>query len=80
MATTRLSLTVDETTKKEAIELFEQFGVDASTAVNMFFKKVVQTKSIPFEISVSDSDRKIYNMSNDEFMNRIQTAIDSRDC
>lgn len=80
MATTRLSLTVDETTKKEAIELFEQFGVDASTAVNMFFKKVVQTKSIPFEISVSDSDRKIYNMSNDEFMNRIQTAIDNRDC
>ena len=76
MATTRLSLTVDEATKKEAIE---QFGVDASTAVNMFFKKVVQTKSIPFDISVNDSNRNLYYMSNDEFMNRIQTAIDNRD-
>lgn len=79
MSTTRLSLTVDEATKKEAIELFEQFGVDASTAVNMFFKKVVQTKSIPFDISVNDSNRNLYYMSNDEFMNRIQTAIDNRD-
>ncbi len=79
MATARINLTVDETAKTEALKLFEQFGVDASTAVNMFFKKVVQTKSIPFEISLNDTNRTIYNMSDGEFMNRVQNAIDNRD-
>ena len=39
MATARINLTVDETAKEEALKLFEMFGMDASTAVNMFFKK-----------------------------------------
>ena len=79
MATARMNLTVDETAKIEALKLFDQFGIDASTAVNMFFKKVVQTKSIPFEISLNDTNRTIYNMSDSEFMNRVQNAIDNRD-
>ena len=78
MATTHIELTVDEDIKNEALKVFEQFGVDASTAVNMFFKKVVQTKSIPFEISLNDTNRTIYNMSDNEFMNRAQMAIDNR--
>lgn len=79
MATTHIELTVDEDIKNEALKVFEQFGVDASNAVNMFFKKVVQTKSIPFEISLNDTNRTIYNMSDNEFMNRAQMAIDNRD-
>ncbi len=79
MATARINLTVDENTKEEALKLFDKFGVDASTAVNMFFKKVVQTRSIPFNISVNDSNRTIYNMSNDEFMSKVQSAVDNRD-
>ena len=79
MATARINLTLDESTKEEALKLFDKFGVDASTAVNMFFKKVVQTRSIPFNISVNDSNRTIYNMSNDEFMSKVQSAVDNRD-
>lgn len=53
--------------------------MDASTAVNMFFKKVVQTKAIPFEISVAEEPKKtIYDMSKEEFMGRVQSAIDNR--
>ena len=79
MATTHIELPVDEDIMNEALKVFEQSGVDASTAVNMFFKKVVQTKSIPFEISLNDTNRTIYNMSDNEFMNRAQMAIDNRD-
>ena len=51
----------------------------ASTAVNMFFKKVVQTKAIPFEISVANEQKKTtYDMSKEEFMGRVQSAIDNR--
>ncbi len=80
MATARINLTVDETAKEEALKLFEIFGLDASTAVNMFFKKVVQTRKIPFEISASEttSKQQLYNMNEDEFMSRVQSAIDTQ--
>ncbi len=79
MATARINLTVDEKAKEEALKLFEVFGMDASTAVNMFFKKVVQTKTIPFAISAPDASVKTtYDMSKDEFMSRVQSAIDNR--
>ncbi len=78
MATARINLTVDQATKEEALKLFEAFGMDASTAVNMFFKKVIQTKRIPFDISVSDETRTPCDMSRDEFMDRVQYAIDNR--
>ena len=69
----------DENAKEEALKLFERFGMDASTAVNIFFKKVVQTKSIPFEISAVDTNYKTtYDMSKEEFMGRVQSAIDNR--
>ncbi len=45
MATARINLTVDETTKEEALKLFDAFGMDASTAVNMFFKISFPQKS-----------------------------------
>ena len=68
-----------ENAKEEALKLFEKFGMDASTAVNIFFKKVVQTKSIPFEISAVDTNYKTtYDMSKEEFMGRVQSAIDNR--
>ena len=77
MATARINLTVDETAKEEALKLFEMFGMDASTAVNMFFKKVVQTKAIPFEISVPNAAvTSTYDMSKEEFMGRVQSTID----
>ena len=79
MATARINLTVDETTKEEALKLFEMFGMDASTAVNIFFKKVVQTRAIPFEISATSNQKKsTYDMPKEEFMSRVQSAIDNR--
>ena len=48
----------------------------SSTAVNMFFKKVVQTKAIPFEISVANEQKKsTYDMSKEELKNLIFIKI-----
>lgn len=52
--TTRIHLTIDEKTKEEALEILNQLGLDASTAVNIFFKKVIQTRSIPFDIKAPE--------------------------
>ena len=51
MATTAKSsvqVRLDEDLKKDAERIFENLGVDAPTAIRMFFKKVVATRSIPF--------------------------------
>jgi|GEM_PF-612603 len=79
MATARINLTVDATAKEEALKLFDIFGLDASTAVNMFFKSVVRTKSIPFDISIANDKSNIFDMSNNEFMGAVQRAIDTKD-
>ncbi len=41
---------LDESLKKEAETVFENLGVDTPTAIRMFFKKVVATRSIPFSL------------------------------
>ncbi len=37
--------------KEKAAKLFEQMGLDMSSALNMFLTKVVDTKSIPFRVT-----------------------------
>ncbi len=56
MATTTKSsvqVRLDESLKREAEIVFENIGVDAPTAIRMFFKKVVATRSIPFALEES---------------------------
>ena len=78
MATARINLTVDKNTKEEALKLFDALGLDASTAVNMFFKSVVRTQSIPFDVSIKNKESSVFDMSSAEFMQRVQGAVDNR--
>jgi len=41
---------LDETLKRDAETIFDNLGVDSPTAIRMFFKKVVATRSIPFRV------------------------------
>jgi len=77
MASTRINLTVDETAKEKALELFKAFGMDASTAVNIYFQTVARTRKIPFEISVPQED--IFNMDSNTFMDNVRNAVKNRD-
>lgn len=77
MASTRINLTVDETAKEKALELFKAFGMDASTAVNIYFQTVARTKKIPFEISVPEED--IFDMDSKTFMEKVCDAVENRD-
>jgi len=54
MATTTKSsvqVRLDEELKVKAETVLENLGLDAPTAIRMFFKKVVATRSIPFSVS-----------------------------
>ena len=50
MATTNVNVRVDAELKKEAEELFEDLGLNMSSAINMFLKSAVSCDGIPFEV------------------------------
>lgn len=49
-ATTPTQIRIEESTKKQAIELLAGLGLNLSEAVNMFLKQVVLQRGIPFEV------------------------------
>ncbi len=47
---TTINVRVDENVKKQASELFEELGLDMSTALNLFLRQAISYGGIPFEI------------------------------
>ena len=67
----QIAVRVDDQLKKEATALFNELGLDMTTAVKLFLKQSVLTRSIPFEVKldVDDNVKKdwsygLYNRSN----------------
>ncbi|MBQ7501038.1 MAG: type II toxin-antitoxin system RelB/DinJ family antitoxin [Clostridia bacterium] len=51
MAKVSTNISIDEETKKKAQILLADFGMDLSTAVNVFLKQMVYERSFPFAIT-----------------------------
>lgn len=68
MSQTNINIRMDEDLKKQAEHLFSEFGMNMSTAVNIFVKTVVRQGKIPFEISIVNDD--FYNSYNQERLKR----------
>lgn len=56
MEKTVTSISIDSDIKNQAQELFAEFGLDLSTAVNMFLRQSIRENAIPFVVS-----RKTFN-------------------
>ena len=50
MATTNINVRVDTSLKKDAEKLFNELGLNMSSAITMFLKSAVSYEGIPFEI------------------------------
>ena len=50
----QIAVRVDDQLKKEAAALFNELGLDMSTAVKLFLKQSVLTKSIPFKLALDE--------------------------
>ncbi len=55
MANVNVTLRMDEQLKKQADELFSDFGLSLNAAMTMFIKQSVREQRIPFEISRNNS-------------------------
>ena len=51
MASTSVTIRMDENLKRRAEALFEDMGLNMTTAVTVFVKAAVRQNKIPFEIS-----------------------------
>ena len=49
-APAKLQVRMDRQLKEAAEEIFSEIGIDATTAVRMFYTKVARTRSIPFAL------------------------------
>jgi len=52
MATTNVSIRMDENLKKQAESIFDEMGMNMTTAFTIFTKTVVRLGKIPFEIAI----------------------------
>ena len=50
MAKINTNISIDGELKKEAVSLFNDFGLDLSTAITLFLQQSVREQRIPFEI------------------------------
>lgn len=57
MSSTTISIRVDSDLKNEADKLFNELGLNLSSAVNIFLRQSVREQSIPFNVSLNNEDR-----------------------
>lgn len=52
----QIAVRIDDQLKKEATAIFNELGLDMTTAVKLFLKQSVLTRSIPFEVKLDVDD------------------------
>lgn len=56
--TTNISIRIDSDLKKQADILFEELGMNITTAFNIFVRQTLREGKIPFDISINNPNKK----------------------
>ena len=64
---TNLNIRIDKTIKETSEKVFEDLGLNMTTAINMFLRQVIRVNGIPFEIK--------RNIPNQETIEAIEESI-----
>lgn len=67
---TNIQVNIDETTKTAIDSLFTSLGLDTSTAVKLFFNKVLEINGLPFAVK--------HLTPNDDFFEAIEDSRSRR--
>ena len=57
-STTNISIRMDSSLKAQADILFEELGMNMSTAFNIFVRQAIREGRIPFEISINQPNKE----------------------
>ena len=69
MAQTSVNFRMDEQLKKNVEEICQKMGMNLSTALTIFCRKVEQERKIPFEIT-AEADDPFYSESNMRYLRK----------
>lgn len=58
MKTTKLNIRTDKFTKEQAEKIFNQLGLNISTAINMFLIATIRENRIPFELKIDTPNKE----------------------
>jgi DNA-damage-inducible protein J len=73
MATTSVTFRMDEKLKAQAEKVFDEMGLNMTTAFTIFTKAVVRQQKIPFEISADP----FYSVTNQAHLKRSIDALNA---
>jgi len=80
MANTTITIRIDEDLKKQAEVLFDEMGLNMTTAYTIFTKAVVREKKIPFEVSAisynTETIQALEDVKNNRNLSRSFDSID----
>ena len=83
MATTNLTIRMDEELKQQVKELVDDIGMDMTTFFTIYAKKAVRVWGIPFEVSANNTNKEtleafeeVERMKKDPSLGKGYTDID----
>jgi addiction module RelB/DinJ family antitoxin len=69
---------IDNDLKENAENILNQLGISPSSAIQMFYSKIVMSNGIPFELKIPDSKpTAIGSLSREQLDNELMKGIDS---
>lgn len=66
---------VEPEIKKEAESIMSKLGIPASVVINMLYKQIIMTKSIPFPLSLPKEPLSLDSITTDEFDTIMETGL-----
>ena len=73
MATANVTIRMDENLKKQAESLFDEMGLNMTTAMTIFAKTAVRQGRIPFEIAVDP----FWNAANQAHLRKVIADLEA---
>ena len=69
MPKTSMSIRLDSEVKEQAQQVFNNLGMDMTTAINIFLRQAIQYQGLPFDVRLDES-RKLLEVLTDLDQNR----------
>ncbi len=69
MSKTSMSIRLDSEVKEQAQQVFNNLGMDMTTAINIFLRQAIQYQGLPFDVRL-DENRKLLEVLTDLDQNR----------
>jgi len=64
MSKTSMSIRLDSEVKEQAQQVFNNLGMDMTTAINIFLRQAIQYQGLPFDVRL-DENRKLLEVLTD---------------